>query len=74
MISLRINLESKGITAHAAREGAKAKIGAVRNKILLAPGSTFSQPDPFHFRMVLLPELDELTQVVASIAYFMSHY
>lgn len=45
-----------------------------QHKILLAPGSTFSQPDPFHFRMVLLPELDELTDVVASIAHFMSHY
>lgn len=42
-----------------------------QNCILLAPGSTFSQPDQLHFRMVLLPDFDTLQETVRRLNDFM---
>jgi alanine-synthesizing transaminase len=38
--------------------------------ILLAPGSTFAQPDQRHFRLVLLPKLEELLEACDKLEFF----
>lgn len=40
-------------------------------KILLAPGSTFAQPDPYHFRIAMLPETEELLKACEDLEQFM---
>ena len=39
-------------------------------RILLAPGTTFGQPDQRHFRLVFLPKEEELLQLCASLRDF----
>ena len=41
-----------------------------RYRILLAPGSTFAQPDQRHFRVVLLPSESELLRAVGCLKEF----
>ena len=42
--------------------------------ILLVPGSGFVWPAPDHFRLVLLPEPEELYRALLEIGDFLEHY
>ena len=41
--------------------------------ILIVPGSGFSWPDPDHFRIVMLPQPEELSQAVRQIGQFINN-
>ena len=43
-------------------------------KILLVPGSGFDWKDPDHFRIVMLPEAEELAEAVRKIGEFLDGY
>lgn len=42
--------------------------------VLIVPGSGFDWPEPDHFRLVMLPTPEEITQVVKDIAKFLETY
>jgi alanine-synthesizing transaminase len=43
-------------------------------KVLLVQGSGFNWPRPDHFRVVFLPNADDLTEAIGRIARFLEHY
>ncbi len=43
-------------------------------KVLLVQGSGFNWPEPDHFRLVFLPNVDDLAEAVARIARFLDRY
>ena len=43
-------------------------------KVLVVQGSGFNWPHPDHFRIVFLPNSDDLTEAVARIARFLDGY
>jgi alanine-synthesizing transaminase len=43
-------------------------------KVLIVQGTGFNWPTPDHFRLVFLPNSDDLTDAVARIARFLGHY
>ncbi|MBI5721552.1 MAG: pyridoxal phosphate-dependent aminotransferase [Burkholderiales bacterium] len=43
-------------------------------KVLIVQGSGFNWPAPDHFRMVFLPNVDDLTEAVGRIDRFLAHY
>jgi alanine-synthesizing transaminase len=43
-------------------------------KVLIVQGSGFNVPDTQHFRIVFLPNSDDLTEAIGRIARFLDHY
>lgn len=43
-------------------------------KVLIVQGTGFNWPTPDHFRLVFLPNSDDLTEAVGRIARFLDHY
>jgi alanine-synthesizing transaminase len=43
-------------------------------KVLIVQGSGFNVPDTAHFRIVFLPNSDDLTEAIGRIARFLDHY
>lgn len=43
-------------------------------KVLIVQGTGFNWPDPDHFRLVFLPNTDDLTEAVGRIDRFLAHY
>jgi len=43
-------------------------------KVLIVQGSGFNWPRPDHFRIVFLPNSDDLTEAIGRIARFLDHY
>jgi alanine-synthesizing transaminase len=43
-------------------------------KVLIVQGTGFNWPTPDHFRMVFLPNVDDLTEAVGRIDRFLAHY
>lgn len=46
----------------------------LEEKVLLVQGSGFNWPHPDHFRVVFLPNIDDLTEAVGRIAHFLQRY
>jgi alanine-synthesizing transaminase len=46
----------------------------IEEKVLLVQGSGFNWPHPDHFRVVFLPNVDDLTEAIGRIARFLEHY
>lgn len=46
----------------------------IKEKILLVQGTAFNWPEPDHFRVVFLPQADELKRAVKSFGRFLQHY
>ena len=46
----------------------------LEEKVLLVQGSGFNWPQPDHFRVVFLPNTDELTEAIGRIANFLERY
>lgn len=45
-----------------------------QEKVLLVQGTGFNWPEPDHFRIVSLPEVDKLKEAIGKIAHFLSTY
>ena len=43
-------------------------------KVLIVQGTGFNWPDPDHFRLVFLPNADDLTEAIGRIDRFLGHY
>lgn len=43
-------------------------------KVLIVQGTGFNWPNPDHFRLVFLPNVDDLTEAIGRIERFLSHY
>ena len=43
-------------------------------KVLIVQGTGFNWPDPDHFRLVFLPNVDDLTEAIGRIDRFLAHY
>jgi alanine-synthesizing transaminase len=43
-------------------------------KVLIVQGTGFNWPDPDHFRIVFLPNSDDLTEAIGRIDRFLAHY
>jgi alanine-synthesizing transaminase len=43
-------------------------------KVLIVQGTGFNWPQPDHFRLVFLPNSDDLTEAIGRIAKFLDHY
>jgi len=43
-------------------------------KVLIVQGTGFNWPHPDHFRLVFLPNADDLTEAIGRIARFLDHY
>ena len=43
-------------------------------KVLIVQGTGFNWPDPDHFRLVFLPNCDDLTEAIGRIAHFLAQY
>jgi alanine-synthesizing transaminase len=46
----------------------------LEEKVLLVQGSGFNWPQPDHFRVVFLPNVDDLTEAITRIGRFLEHY
>ena len=46
----------------------------LEEKVLLVQGSGFNWPTPDHFRVVFLPNLDDLKEAIERISRFLEHY
>ncbi|HLP80495.1 MAG TPA: aminotransferase class I/II-fold pyridoxal phosphate-dependent enzyme, partial [Nitrosomonas sp.] len=46
----------------------------LEEKVLLVQGSGFNWKDPDHFRVVFLPNVDDLTEAIGRIAHFLERY
>ena len=46
----------------------------MEEKVLVVQGSGFNWPDPDHFRVVFLPNSDDLTEAISRIARFLENY
>jgi alanine-synthesizing transaminase len=42
--------------------------------VLIVQGTGFNWPRPDHFRLVFLPNADDLTDAIGRIARFLQHY
>ncbi|HUY04963.1 MAG TPA: pyridoxal phosphate-dependent aminotransferase [Rhodocyclaceae bacterium] len=45
-----------------------------QERVLLVQGSGFNWPRPDHFRLVFLPNADDLTEAIGRVAHFLEHY
>ena len=45
-----------------------------QEKVLIVQGTGFNWPDPDHFRLVFLPNADDLTEAIGRIDRFLAHY
>ena len=43
-------------------------------KVLIVQGTGFNWPQPDHFRMVFLPEIDDLTEAISRVERFLTQY
>ena len=43
-------------------------------KVLIVQGTGFNWPNPDHFRLVFLPNCDDLTEAIGRIAHFLGQY
>lgn len=43
-------------------------------KVLIVQGTGFNWPNPDHFRLVFLPNVDDLTEAIGRIAHFLAQY
>ncbi|MFN9503795.1 MAG: aminotransferase class I/II-fold pyridoxal phosphate-dependent enzyme, partial [Rubrivivax sp.] len=43
-------------------------------KVLIVQGTGFNWPDPDNFRVVFLPNIDDLTEAIGRIERFLHHY
>jgi alanine-synthesizing transaminase len=43
-------------------------------KVLIVQGTGFNRPRPDHFRLVFLPNPDDLTEAIGRIERFLNHY
>ena len=50
------------------------QLGDSGSKVLVVQGSGFNWPKPDHFRIVFLPNADDLTEAISRIAKFLDHY
>ena len=46
----------------------------LEEKVLLVQGTGFNWPSPDHFRVVFLPNVDDLREAIGRIARFLEHY
>jgi alanine-synthesizing transaminase len=46
----------------------------LQEKVLLVQGTGFNWPNPDHFRIVFLPNVEDLKEAIGRIARFFSHY
>jgi len=46
----------------------------LQEKVLLVQGTGFNWPEPDHFRIVFLPNLEDLKIALERIHHFFSHY
>ncbi|MDZ4211662.1 MAG: aminotransferase, partial [Methylotenera sp.] len=46
----------------------------LEEKVLLVQGTGFNWPTPDHFRVVFLPNVDDLTEAIHRIAKFLENY
>ena len=46
----------------------------LEEKVLLVQGSGFNWPTPDHFRVVFLPNVDDLREAIGRIGKFLEHY
>ncbi len=46
----------------------------LEEKVLIVQGTGFNWPHPDHFRIVFLPNADDLTEAITRIARFLDHY
>ena len=46
----------------------------LEEKVLLVQGTGFNWPTPDHFRVVFLPNVDDLREAIGRIAHFLEHY
>ena len=46
----------------------------LEEKVLLVQGTGFNWPTPDHFRVVFLPNVDDLTEAIGRIARFLENY
>ena len=46
----------------------------LEEKVLLVQGSGFNWKEPDHFRVVFLPNADDLTEAIGRIARFLENY
>ena len=46
----------------------------LEEKVLLVQGTGFNWPSPDHFRVVFLPNVDDLAEAIGRIARFLDHY
>ncbi len=46
----------------------------LEEKVLLVQGSGFNWKHPDHFRVVFLPNVDDLTEAIGRIAHFLQRY
>ena len=46
----------------------------LEEKVLLVQGTGFNWPTPDHFRVVFLPNVDDLRDAIGRIAHFLEHY
>ncbi|MBZ0143111.1 MAG: pyridoxal phosphate-dependent aminotransferase [Rhodocyclaceae bacterium] len=46
----------------------------LEEKVLLVQGSGFNWPNPDHFRVVFLPNADDLREAIGRVARFLEHY
>ncbi len=46
----------------------------LEEKVLLVQGTGFNWKDPDHFRVVFLPNIDDLTEAIGRIAHFLERY
>jgi alanine-synthesizing transaminase len=46
----------------------------LEEKVLLVQGTGFNWPHTDHFRVVFLPNVDDLTEAISRIARFLEHY
>jgi Aspartate/tyrosine/aromatic aminotransferase len=44
-----------------------------RKRVLIVQGTGFNWPQPDHFRLVFLPNADDLTEAIGRIARFLEH-
>ena len=45
-----------------------------QERVLLVQGSGFNWPHPDHFRVVFLPNVDDLTEAISRVGRFLEHY
>ena len=46
----------------------------IRDRVLIVQGTGFNWIAPDHFRLVFLPNVDDLTEAIGRIERFLAHY